>query len=306
MPTPQPPESSIPGTAGAASRRRRRRWLRIVLWSIGGVFGILVLVAVIGLLWLRHIALAALPQLDGAVQVPGLSAPVTVRRDAHGVPHIDAATQDDLFVAQGYITAQDRLWQMDMLRRNAQGDLAAVLGPSLLKHDEQQRAIEIGNSARRIYSNLPAADRTRLDDYARGVNLYIAHCEQTNTLPPEFKLLFYRPTPWTGVDSISAGLMMVETLDTHVITKLGRGKVDARLNNSKLEADIYPVGSWRDHPPTGEILDLSKPEPKQPATNSSTTVGAPALTRFLRQGWKISQGPRAAKGNAVTLDHPTA
>ena len=80
--------------------------------------------------------------------------PVTVRRDAHGVPHIDAATQQDLFVAQGYVTAQDRLWQMDAFRRNANGELAEVLGPSLVKHDTAQRVLQFRNTARRVYANL--------------------------------------------------------------------------------------------------------------------------------------------------------
>ena len=110
--------------------------------------------------------------LDGDLHVAGLSAPVTVRRDAHGVPHIEAATQDDLFVAQGYVTAQDRLWQMDAFRRNANGELAEILGPALVRHDKTQRNLQFRLTAQRVYANLAAADRARLDDYARGVNLY--------------------------------------------------------------------------------------------------------------------------------------
>ena len=91
---------------------------------------------------------------------PGLSAPVTVRRDAHGVPHIEAASQDDLFVAQGYVTAQDRLWQMDAYRRNANGELAEVMGPSLVEHDKAQRVLQIRNTAQRIYDQ-PAGRRPR-------------------------------------------------------------------------------------------------------------------------------------------------
>ena len=308
MPTPpQPPEFAPPGTDHPSPQLRDRRWLRSALWTAGGALAIVVLLALIGLFWLRSVTLAALPQIDGSIRVPGLSAPVTVRRDAHGVPHIVAPNQDDLFVAQGYVTAQDRLWQLDMLRRNAQGDLAAILGPPLLKHDEQQRVLELRNTAQRIYRNLSAADRARVDDYARGVNLYIAHCEQTNTLPPEFKLLVYRPAPWTGADSISVGLMMVETLDTHIVTKLGRGKVDARLNNPKLESDLYPVGSWRDHPPTGETSDLTQPEAKQSASGSArstTPVGTPSLARFLRRGW---DGPGSTSSSALPdFASPTA
>lgn len=272
MPAPQPPDPVSVRPFSATPLRRKRRWLRIALWSIGGALTAFTLAAVIGLFWLRRAALAALPQIDGSETLPGLSAPVTVRRDARGVPHIDAATQSDLFMAQGYVTAQDRLWQMDMLRRHGEGTLAAVLGPALLKHDEEQRVLELGNTARRIYNHLPAAQRAQVDEYARGVNAWIAHCEAANSLPPEFKLLFYKPAPWTGVDSIAVGMTMVETLDTHVITKLGRAKVDARLHNPKLESDLYPVDTWRDRPPTGIIIDLSKPQP--PAAKPPEETGA--------------------------------
>ena len=270
-------------------RRRKRRWPRIVLWSVTGLLTLAVLGVCVGLLWLRSAAKSALPVLDGDVHVAGLSAPVTVRRDAHGVPHIEAASQDDLFVAQGYVTAQDRLWQMDAYRRNANGELAEIMGPSLVKHDEAQRVMQFGNTARRIYANLPAADRARLDDYARGVNLFIE--QHQNSLPVEFRLLAYRPQPWSGVDSVSVGLMMVQMLDTHWPTKLSRERIAAKLSNTglgpSLEADLYPVGSWRDRPPTGILLDLSQPhaEPTpstnddddedEPSTASAAPLGAP-------------------------------
>jgi penicillin amidase len=182
---------------------------------------------------------------------------------------MEAATQDDLFVAQGYVTAQDRLWQMDAFRRNANGNLAEILGPSLVRHDKAQRVFQFRNTARRVYSNLPAVDRTRLEAYARGVNLYIAQSEASGNLPAEFKLLHYRPQPWSGMDSISIGMMMVQMLDTHWYAKLGRERVAADLHNPRLEADLYPVGSWRDHPPTGVLLDLSQPHPEPaPSTDS--------------------------------------
>jgi acyl-homoserine lactone acylase PvdQ len=239
-----------------------------VLWTAGGLAIAALLGVGAGVLWLRSAAKAALPVLDGDVHVAGLSAPVTVRRDGHGVPHIEAATQDDMLVAQGYVTAQDRLWQMDAYRRNANGELAEVMGPSLVERDRMQRVLEFKNTARRIYANLPAAERARLDDYARGVNLYIAQCEQSNTLPVEFRLLGYRPQPWSGADSVSVGLMMVQMLDSHWPTKYFRERVTADLKNPRLEEDLYPVGSWRDHPPTGVVLDLSQPH-AEPAPSKS-------------------------------------
>jgi penicillin amidase len=256
-------QTPVPIAAPLASGRKRR-WPRILLWCAGGLLTLALLTAAAGVLWLRAAERAALPVLDGDLHLAGLSAPVTVRRDAHGVPHIEAANQDDLFVAQGYVTAQDRLWQMDLLRRNANGDLAEILGPSLLEHDKAQRVLQIRTTARRIYANLPAADRARLDDYARGVNLFIG--QHQNSLPAEFRLLFYRPQPWSGADSVSVGLMMVQMLDTHWDVKLSRERIAAKLNNPKLESDLYPVGSWRDRPPTGVQLDLSQPHPEPPAS----------------------------------------
>jgi penicillin amidase len=246
----------------ATARRRARSWPHIVLACIAGLVLVLLLATAAGVLWLRSATKAALPVLDGELHLAGLSAPVTVRRDAHGVPHIDAATQEDLFVAQGYITAQDRLWQMDAYRRNANGELAEIMGHSLLKHDIAQRVLQFRNTAQRIYSSLPVDERVRLDAYARGVNLFIA--QHPDSLPPEFALLHYKPQPWTGVDSLSVGMMMIETLDSRFDTKLARERVAQKLHNAKLEANLYPVGSWRDRPPTGQVVDLTQPHPIPP------------------------------------------
>ena len=121
--------SSFARTLRSTAQKRRWRWLRILLFTLTVLVLLLMVLALVWALWLRAAEKASMPQLDGVISVPGLSAPVTVRRDGHGVPYIDAATQDDLFTAQGYVTAQDRLWQMDVWRRNANGELAEILGP---------------------------------------------------------------------------------------------------------------------------------------------------------------------------------
>jgi penicillin amidase len=272
------------------------RWIRFLLLAVAGLAGLLVLAFAGFLIWLRMATAGALPALDGDVHIAGLSAPVTVRRDAHGVPHIEAVTQDDLFTAQGYVTAQDRLWQMDAFRRNSLGELAEIMGPSLLKHDETQRLLLIQPVAERIASHLAPDDQRYMQDYARGVNLYIAQCEQNNTLPIEFRLLHYKPRPWTVVDSASVVFMMVEELDSHAWAKYGRMHVAAKLNDPKLEADLYPVGSWRDHPPTGVDVDLTAPHPElqqptgdddestQAASGRGSVVSHPRAKRPA-QGW---------------------
>ena len=254
-------DSSSATTPAPFQSRRKRRWPRILFLVFCILLGLFVLTCGVAVLWLRLVTLAALPRLDGEAHLAGLSAPVTIRRDAHGVPHIDAATQDDMLVAQGYVTAQDRLWQMDSLRRSSNGELAEVMGPALVEHDKMQRVLQIRLTAQRIYNDLSEDDRRRLDDYARGVNLFITQAEAADTLPVEFRLLMYRPKPWSGADSVSVGLAMVQELDMHATTKFDRALVSARLNDAKLMADLYPVGSWRDHPPTGLRVDLTEPQP---------------------------------------------
>ena len=119
---------------------------------------------VYGVFWLRHAMHAQLPKLDGDIHLSGLRSAVTVRRDAHAIPHIDATNMDDLLVAQGYLTAQDRLWQMDMTRRFAAGELAEVFGNSIfgsqpLEHDRLQRVLQFRRTAERITASLPANER---------------------------------------------------------------------------------------------------------------------------------------------------
>jgi penicillin amidase len=270
MPNAETAGSVISSSPPTPDARRKRRWPRILLVCASVAVVLLIVAAGAGCWWIRSATRAALPVLDGdihlaGVDAGGLSAPVTVRRDEHGVPHIEAANETDLFVAEGYVTAQDRLWQMDLLRRNANGELAEIFGPSQLAHDRAQRVLRIRATAHRIYSNMAATDRARLDAYARGVNLFIA--QHQATLPPEFGLLFYRPRPWTGEDGISVGLTMVQGLDTHFDTKLVRERIAAKLNDRKLEADLYPDGSWRDHPPTGAAVEVRQPQAASKTTN---------------------------------------
>ena len=297
--------------------RKRRRWPKFLFWSVAGLLISVLMSATVGVVWLRSAAKAALPVLDGDVRLAGLSvagvsAAVTVRRDLHGVPHIDAQTQDDLFVAQGYVTAQDRLWQMDAFRRNASGELAEILGPSLTKHDVAQRVFQFRKTAERIYANLGAEDRRRYEAYARGVNLFIE--QNTDSLPPEFRLLHYKPRPWSGVDSVSVGMLMVDMLDSRWHVKLARERIRAKLHNSKLEGDLYPVGSWRDHPPTGVLLDLSQPHPEPPSTEdeederTETSVMPDEDLRALRDllGWSRCTGCTPGSNNWVVAGKHTA
>ena len=121
---------------------------RLRIWRALSVVGaVLLMLAAVAVGWFLTIARSALPDLDGPMPVSGISAPVSVTRDGHGVATIEAATLDDLFFAQGYVTAQDRLFQMDLMRRAATGELSEVVGDLALKHDRQQRILGIRAAA---------------------------------------------------------------------------------------------------------------------------------------------------------------
>jgi len=228
---------------------RRSRWRRPLAAAL-----LLLLLAALALpAWFYFAARRALPQLDGTVLLPGLRDRVTVVRDAHGVPHISASSLDDLLFAQGYVTAQDRLWQMDTTRRYAAGELSEILGPDLLRLDRQQRILQLGAVAQHLAAALAPADRNELQAYARGVNAYIA--SHGDSLPLEFRVLRYQPRPWTPKDSLLVTLSMSQALNHGPYrVELAREAILAKLG-PELTADLYPTTSWRDHPPTVATKD---------------------------------------------------
>ena len=149
---------------------------------------------------------AALPEVDGEARLPGLSAAVVVRRDAVGVPHIRAESILDAARAQGYVTAQDRLWQMDLLRRRALGELAEAFGEGALRADEEVRNLGLGAAARSSLPRMPEDLRALVEAYAEGVSAFID--SHRDTLPVEFRLLRYSPRPWTAIDTLATGKLL--------------------------------------------------------------------------------------------------
>ena len=259
------PVSASIGDAGDANPEypRRRRSSRLLSW-LTTLALLAALLALAGYFYARHevrtATVKSLPQLDGSLALPGLSAPVTVQRDAQGVPHIHAATLDDLVLAQGFVTAQDRLFQMDLLRRHAAGTLAELFGPALLVHDRMQRTLMIRRSAEAILAQMPPDQVHLLNVYARGVNAVIISATRAGTLPVEFHILHYTPAQWTSRDSVLVAMSMFQNLTDTFTAKLAREELTARLNspdNAALLSDLYPVGSWRDHPPAQPIADLT-------------------------------------------------
>jgi penicillin amidase len=216
-------------------------------------------------LFIYSIGRSELPQVDGTISIAGLSAPVFVVRDKLGVPHIHAASYDDLFFAQGFVTAQDRLWQMDISRRYSAGTLAEILGPSLLRHDRRQRYLQIRAACERAASQLDPQQRHSLEMYARGVNTFIEQSRER--LPLEFRILRYSPAPWRIEDSLLIGANMSQMLNTQYDLELKREKVVPHLTSQEI-ADLYPATSWRDLPPAQQanasVEDEQSPTKQNP------------------------------------------
>jgi penicillin amidase len=226
---------------------------RILRWVLFIV--LLILAGAATYAW--FVAYSALPQLDGRLQIGGLSAPVTVTRDGHGVPTIEAGSLEDLFFAQGYVTAQDRLWQMDMMRRFGSGELSEILGEGTLKKDREQRILGLRAVARKSLEMLEPCDRTPFEAYARGVNAYIG--TRGNRLPIEFRILGYAPKPWLAEDSLVIANLLVKDLSyQYFYDALNREKILAKLG-PELTADLYVNRSWHDRPPTVMREDMSQP-----------------------------------------------
>jgi penicillin G amidase len=190
---------------------------------------------------------AALAQTDGTLQVRGLRAPVTVTRDRWGIPHIAAQSTGDLYLAQGFVMAQDRLWQMEMWRRGAEGRLAEVLGPAALSRDRQARLLKYRGAADdeelKIYH--PEA-RLIMSSYVAGVNAFIENASATGALPVEFVLTGIRPEPWT-IESLllrqnSFGDATAELQLARSVAQLGPVEANRRRAPDPFEELVVPQG----------------------------------------------------------------
>jgi penicillin amidase len=246
---------------------------RLLVWV-----SIVLLLTVVGIvLWLRWRTHASLPALDGAISEPGLSARVEILRDARGVPHIRAQSLADAFFAQGYVTAQDRLWQMDLSRRNAEGELSEVFGDRILRYDIQSRTLGFPQVAAAALADLSPDDRRLLGSYTRGVNAFIE--SHRDRLPLEFLLLRYQPQPWREIDSMAVALNLAAALSQTWESDLMRAHIAAKLGRDLL-SDVFPDHSALDVP----VADVSTAMHRVTKT-AATHLGKEAVVEdFLAEG----------------------
>lgn len=186
-----------------------RRWLRRIFWSVI----LLLTLGAVGLgggyLWLR----TSLPQMSGEIRVAGAQAPIHIARDDRGVPTIRATSSHDAYLALGFLHAQDRLFQMDAMRRLGAGRLAEVIGIDVLPTDRLMRTLGLYRSAEAQLAAASPALREALDAYTAGVNAFLS--THDGAWPPEFYLLGYRPEPWQPADSLVWGRLMALDLSAN-------------------------------------------------------------------------------------------
>ena len=216
-----------------------------------------------------------------------------IRRDRWGIPHVEARDDHDLFFGFGYAVAQDRLFQLDYLRRRARGRLAEVLGAGALASDVLYRTLDLGRVAEDEWRGLPTGDRDLLSAYAAGVNALI---DATRERPPiEFDLLDYRPEPWSPTDSLAVaaefgwyltGRFPVIVVPELVKRALGDGPLyRAFLRGEADDESILPPGSYPASPPLGRVdvgQTVSDPDQGHGSNNwvlsgARTTTGKPLV-----------------------------
>ena len=164
-------------------------------------------------LWFRGRILAGLPRLDGTASLPGLSAPVRVTRDALGVPTVSASSRIDVARATGWLHAQDRFFQMDLLRRRGAGELAELFGAAALPLDREARMHGFRGIAREVLARESPERRALLEAYAEGVNEGLA---SLGAKPWEYLVLRTQPRPWRAEDSLLVSFAMTLDLEARI------------------------------------------------------------------------------------------
>jgi penicillin G amidase len=260
------------------------RVVRFLVWS----FLTFALVTLGYAFWLCHRAQA---ETTGRIRLTGLQRRVEVLRDSIGVPHILAQTFDDAIFAQAYVTAQDRLWQMDLLRRLGYGELSEILGARALETDREQRTLGFKRLVARQEQNLNPEELHILRRYAEGVNAFIL--SHGSRLPIEFHLLRYRPSPWSARDALVLNLWLGKLLSSSWNTDLMREMIYKRVNRS-IADELLVEFSANDVLVVGR--DGTLPQQKLASLPVSREAKIPDLLTFPELQHLLSSLPSSSAG----------
>lgn len=240
-------------------------------------------------------ARAVLAQTSGSLRLPGLQKPVTVIRDPWGIPHIYAETQEDLFFAQGFVAAQDRLFQMEIWRRTGEGRLAEVVGSKAVERDRFARLLRYRGDMEAEWASYAPDAKPIIESFVRGVNAYIEQSRER--LPIEFQLAGFAPEPWTPEVCLLRHASWAVTLNAAsevyramLVREVGAELVDAFLETDPPKAVEIPAG-----------LDLAGIGPEIIA--GASAMNAPVSFRDGSNNWVVA-GARSATGKPLLANDP--
>ena len=270
---------------------------------------IIAVVLLAGLIIVPGLRKSGLPELNGEKNLSGLTADVKVIRDERGVPHIYASNEHDLYFMTGYITAQERLWQMDMVRHATQGRLSELFKRDMFETDYFLRALGMPKKSQMVLEREDPAILATLQAYTDGVNSWIEECG--NKLPPEFRILGYKPEPWTMIDitniigfigwDLASSNLSNEINNYKLTRKLGPEKAseliadwnmvdevvfpDFRLDDKLLDQATDAIGSMEELEKLG-IVTLSGSN-NWAVSGSRSETGKPILSNDMHLGFNV-------------------
>lgn len=238
-------------------------------------------------------------QVSGTIAAAGLTAPVRIVRDRWGVPHIYAANQDDLFFAQGFVQAQDRLFQMDLWRRSVQGRLSEVLGPNFIERDAMTRRMQYGGDPDAEWKSYGTGTRGIAAAFVRGVNAWIALARERP--PEEFVLAGWKPEPWSAVDLLNRTDAFLASGDA--IDEIFRARLVAAVGAARARL-LLPTVRAIEVPPGVDVAVVPSL-----VADALRRVGTPAfflgLAAPVIDGTIRQPGPDPTSGPARTVAHPS-
>jgi penicillin amidase len=259
---------------------------------------------------------------QNSIQIQGIKGRVTIRRDERGIPYVEAQNDEDLYFGQGYATAADRLWQMDLFRRTARGELAEVLGAgpnnSALDQDRLHRTYGFAQSAEAELAQASPKARAALEAYARGVNAYAASLDP-KSMPPEFQILSYSFRPWTPTDTLVVVKIFFEALSDTWRLDLMRQALSALPAEKRADLlpeisplDVVVVGKdtqsraesarVRPYPLSTEAL-ASLAHNQQIAAAALARIGLDTDALAASNNWVVS-GKRTVSGKPLLSNDP--
>jgi penicillin G amidase len=269
-----------------------------------GLIGTLTVLA-LSLAWFFYYLITkSHPNISGTETVPGIKSEVSVYRDNYGVPHIYANSDHDAYYAVGYVHAQDRLWQMELIRRAGEGRLSEILGEPALKIDKMFRTLGLWRQAQKSVSTVDEKTRLALEAYADGVSEYIA--SHRGKYPIEFDVLNAEPEPWTVAHSLLVSRLMAWELNYSRWVDIVLGKLVENLGTAKA-SEIFPT--WPEGAPLIIPEDLKG---KKSAAMADQLLKADQAFRHLlgnvgmesgSNAWVVS-GAKSVTGKPILANDP--